>query len=135
MFGIKGGAHLGVVRNWIQRKAWNGENVTWGSLEYLRLHDLTVSDLEHLAQDIRDAVLEEFKVKDTDHEYTYRIFSDDGGAAFQFADTPQEIWRCLFKAKGNIIISIGEATEFRGTADEARVWCLALRERRLPSTS
>jgi len=62
---IKSGAHLGAIHSWIQREAWNGETVTWGSNEFLKLKDLTVADMEHLAQDIRDAVLKEFKVKDT----------------------------------------------------------------------
>jgi hypothetical protein len=47
---MKGGGNwLGTVRNWIQRKAYNGETVTWGSHDYLKLKELTVSDLEQLA--------------------------------------------------------------------------------------
>ena len=121
---IKDGAHLGVVRNWIKWHARNGEYVTWGKHELLQV-DLHVDDLERLAQDVRDAVLEEFHVKDTDHEYRYRIFSDDGGRAFQSADTPAEIWSKLFAPRGTVMIHEGDSRLFCGTAAEAREWCLS----------
>ena len=65
--------------------------------------ELAESELERIAQDVRDAVLEEFHVKDTDYDYRYRVFSDDGGPAFQFADTDAEIWKALFLARGHVL--------------------------------
>lgn len=124
---IKGGAHLGVVRRWMQWHAANGDQVTWGSHTLLCV-DLHVDDLERIAQDVRDAVLEEFHVKDTDHVYRYRVFSDDGGPAFQFADTDAEIWKALFLARGRVIINEGEKVLFSGAANEAREWLLRLRK-------
>lgn len=58
MFDAKqGGAHLSCVRSWIQRKAANGERVTWGSDERLQLYGfLTPKVLEDLACDIAEAV-------------------------------------------------------------------------------
>ena len=85
----------------------------------------TPLDLERLAQDVRDAVLEEFHVKDTDHDYRYRIFSDNGSPAFQSADTPAEIWAKLFKPRGTVMIHEGDLRLFCGTAAEAREWCLS----------
>lgn len=60
MSSIKGGAHLGVVRRWMQRSAVNGDTVTWGSNEELHFFsNLTPAVFEQLAQDIADAVLRE----------------------------------------------------------------------------
>jgi hypothetical protein len=56
---IKSGVHLRVVRSWIQRRARNGEAVTWGSNNILELPGIAVLDLEWLAQDIRDAMIKE----------------------------------------------------------------------------
>lgn len=58
-FYCQGGSWLGEVRNWIQRKAFNGETVTWGSNDYLKLKPLTVSDLELLACNIASASITE----------------------------------------------------------------------------
>jgi len=58
---IKSGAHLGIVRSWIQRKARNGETVIWGSDTYLELAPIAVRDMEWLAQDVRNAVIKEVK--------------------------------------------------------------------------
>jgi hypothetical protein len=124
---IKGGSHLGVVRRWMQWHAFNGDQVTWGTHTLLRV-DLHVDDLERIAQDVRDAVLEEFHVKDTDHEYRYRVFSDNGGPAFQFADTDAEIWKALFLARGHVLINEGDKLLFSGSAFDAREWCLLFRE-------
>ena len=120
---VKSGSHLGVVRNWIKWHARNGESVTWGTHALLQV-DLHVDDLERIAQDVRDAVLEEFHVRDTDHEYHYRVFSDDGGPAFRDADTPAEIWAGLYSARGNVLIHAGDTLLFQGTADGALKWCL-----------
>lgn len=54
-----GGPHLAVVRSWIQRKAINGETVTWGSNEFLKLRSVTAHDMDNLAQDIAEAVIKE----------------------------------------------------------------------------
>lgn len=60
--GIESGSHLGVVRRWIQSNAINGETVTWGSQELLKLKPITVDEMEKLAQRIKDAVLMETKM-------------------------------------------------------------------------
>lgn len=46
----RGGSWLGAVRNWIQRKRFNGSRVTWGSLETLE-PPMTVRDVEDAAKD------------------------------------------------------------------------------------
>lgn len=57
----RGGAPLGTVRNWMQRNAYNGEDVTWGShTDVLRLKTMTPAVLEALAADIAAATLNEF---------------------------------------------------------------------------
>lgn len=137
---IKGGKHLGAVRDWIKRKARNGEHVNWGSYEYLDLVDITVTAMEFLAQEIRCAVLKEFKIKD--HSYRYRYLVLSRGIVFQYADTLEEIWDCLFRAKislsNNITIqkidydkcSDGEFGDiaFRGSLKKAIAWCLDQRK-------
>jgi len=130
----KSGEHLATVRRWMQRTYHNGDTVTWGSYEEDLHPSLTFfpADFENLAQEIRDAVLKEFKVKDEDHEYKYLVTSE-GGCAFQDADTAHEIWNCLFDAAGRTIIfrkedvskTAGELhVMFHGSADEARTWIL-----------
>ena len=134
---IQGGSHLGTVRNWIK---WhfcfgNGETVTWGTHEVLHGRDVHVDDLERLAQDICDAVLDEYAVKPKDHEYKYVVFSSEGCAAFQNVDTAQEAWNALFKAEGEVAIyerspngELGKEMN-RGKAEEVREW---LRRNNLP---
>jgi hypothetical protein len=137
---IKGGKHLGVVREWIKCKARNGEHVTWGSYEYLDLDDITVAAMEFLSQDIRDAVLEEFKIRDHSYKYSYLVLSC--GVSFQYAGTLEEIWDRLFRAKvslsNNIVIQkinydkcpegeLGDIV-FRGSLKKAIYWCLDQRK-------
>lgn len=55
----KGGDWLGRAREWIQCKAMNGEQVTWGSQDYLKLKPLTVQDIELLASEIAAAAINE----------------------------------------------------------------------------
>lgn len=56
-----GGEHYGAVRNWIQRKAVNGERVTWGSNDEVRLsYKLTVCLLEDLSCTIAAASINGF---------------------------------------------------------------------------
>lgn len=127
---MKGGPHLGVARNWIKWHARNGESVTWGTHELLQV-DLHVDDLERIAQDIRDAVLEEFKVKDHDHEYRYTLCCDEGCAAFHGFDTFDEMWAKLYKSRGRVMVMVKNPKEwiFHGTTEEARAWCLEQRDR------
>ena len=130
---IKSGEHLGAVRRWIQHTFLNGDTVTWGSDERLDSRWLlTPRVLEELAQNIRNAVLKEFGVKDSDCEHRYLVTSE-GGHAFQDADTAHEIWNCLFDAAGSTIIfrrdNVSETAGelhvlFHGTADEARLWII-----------
>lgn len=62
---IVSGVHLRTMRSWLQRKARNGDTITWGSQEYVDLKSLTAHDLDRLAQDIRDAVVKERKDKES----------------------------------------------------------------------
>ena len=67
---IKGGPHLGVVRNWIQCKARNGESVIWGSNTIA----LSAFQMDMLAQDIANAVFDQIKRKlrvcdDFEHDF------------------------------------------------------------------
>jgi hypothetical protein len=57
---IESGPHLGAVRSWIQIYARNGERVTWGSQEHLEMA-VTVSEMEWLAQRIKDALSKEME--------------------------------------------------------------------------
>ena len=58
------GPHLGIVRRWIQTKAFNGSTVTWGTEEALELRcTITVGRMERLAQRIRNAVMAEVRQK------------------------------------------------------------------------
>lgn len=54
---IRSGAHLAVVRSWIQTNCRNGDTVHWGSEEFLESKPLTVRDMERLSQQIADATL------------------------------------------------------------------------------
>lgn len=53
----EGGAWLGAVRNWIKCKCFNGEHVTWGSDDYLKMKSMTVRDFETLASVIAAAAI------------------------------------------------------------------------------
>jgi len=55
-----GGRWLGVAREWMKRKAFDGESVTWGTDESLNLRTLHVVDIEQFSADIAHATLEEF---------------------------------------------------------------------------
>lgn len=55
----KSGPHLRKIRNWIQWNFVNGDEVTWGSNDYLQGSSKTVSEMEALAQDIRDVAIAE----------------------------------------------------------------------------
>ena len=57
---IESGAHLAVVRSWIQNHCSNGETVRWSSTDTLRFRGLIpVLDLEIIAQKIANAVKSE----------------------------------------------------------------------------
>lgn len=55
----RGGDWMGVIHSWIQRRAVNGEQVIWGSNDFLRLKDQTVLDMELLAADVAEAAIRE----------------------------------------------------------------------------
>ena len=126
---LEGGSHLGAVRNWIQRKFPNGEYVIWGSQDQLGNTNITVRAMEQLAQDIKRALFDEYKIKDRDHKYKYVVCANDRGPAFQWVDTPEEMWNALFKPEGTLSIykrdddTLGD-TIFYGTVEEAREWLL-----------
>lgn len=61
---VESGAHLGTVREFIQRHAINGSDVRWGSDEVLRFTGVTVGELEQLAQRIKDAVMRELEIQE-----------------------------------------------------------------------
>ena len=57
---LTGGPHMGVVRSWIKWRFNNGDQVDWGTQTLLTTgRSFTVCELETLAQEIRDAVLDE----------------------------------------------------------------------------
>jgi hypothetical protein len=57
---VKSGKHIGEVRSWMQHSAVNGDQVTWGSNEQLKMRiNLTPNIMEHLAQDIADTAVGE----------------------------------------------------------------------------
>lgn len=60
---IKSGRHLAVVRSWIQNNARNGDSVTWGSQEILKLRTISVREMELLAQRIADAAIEDYEAR------------------------------------------------------------------------
>ena len=57
-----GGEWLAACREFIQRKASNGETVVWGSLEPVTLAEL---DLEIMASEIASAAIKEYTEKQT----------------------------------------------------------------------
>lgn len=124
---IKSGSHLESVRNWIQNHYCfgNGETVSWGSSEVLKGKDVRVNELERLAQDIRDSVLSEYKVKPFEHQYKFVMIADKPFS--QFVDTSTEAWAKLFKIGG--LVCIYRLTEGRlgclvtkGNAEEVGKW-------------
>ena len=127
----KSGSHLSTARRWIQRKFSHGDRVTWGSNDKLGI--VFVKDIEDLSQDIKRALLQEYKIKDTDHKYKYCIFSTEGSNAFIGVDTMKELWIALFEATGDIVINNNNhcITLFNGTADEARSWVMENRYKNL----
>ena len=76
----RGGAWLGVMHSFIQRKAMNGEQVIWGSNDLLALRDQTVLDLETLAANIAAATL-------IDVRKDYEDFFNDNKPSGLFART------------------------------------------------
>jgi len=130
---LKCGSHLGTVRMWMQRKFNNGDRVIWGSNDQLSNSGITVVMMEELAQDIKRALLEEYKIKDHDHKYKYMVCARDHGPAFKGVDTREEMWSALFKPKGRVSIyklenSRLRKTLFCGTVEEARKWVLEIKE-------
>lgn len=51
----QGGHWLGSARNFLQRKAFDGDRLTWGSQREVR--GLTVSDIEEMASEIASAAI------------------------------------------------------------------------------
>jgi len=58
-----GGEWLGVARSWIQFHFINGSDVTWGSQDLLRGHDVRVCDIEQLAAKIAVTAMNEHILK------------------------------------------------------------------------
>lgn len=56
-----GGPHLGTVRRWIQCRFTNGSDVRWGSTDRLGNTWLTVLEMEALAEDIKNAIVDELR--------------------------------------------------------------------------
>lgn len=116
------GEFLGIARNWIQRFFMEGDTVTWGSHTPMTpKRNLTPYVIETLACDIRDATLKQFKVKDSDHVYKYKILRNGEGRFLQYADTPKEIWAMLFeKAEFVMIGTMSDELVFSGSREDAR---------------
>lgn len=124
------GPYLGVLRNWIQRKFRNGEYVTWGSDDVLEGCTMTPYLLEMLAFNIRDAVVQEFKIKDKDHIYKYAVVCVGSGKFIQKVDTSKEAWTALFDLWGGVFIVRTKEDGspnmddqiFQGDVEEAKQW-------------
>jgi hypothetical protein len=58
---VEGGDWLAFVRNYIQCKFTNGENVSWGSDEVLQGPAFTVNTLESFAANVASVAVNEFK--------------------------------------------------------------------------
>ena len=56
---IAGGSYISTVRSWMQRKFNNGDKAIWGGNEYLSGTGLTPHDMELLAEDIKNAAIDE----------------------------------------------------------------------------
>jgi hypothetical protein len=129
---VKSGKHLACVRSWIQRKFINGERVTWGSNDVCGVSGLTVLDLEGLAQDIRDAVLKEFNIKDNDHEYKYVAhINGPNECDYKEFDNREELWNILgswYQTGANIYITKNgvEDIVFEGNFYETMKWSQSL---------
>lgn len=63
-FKMESGAHMAIVRSFIQNHALNGSDVTWGSTDVLRFSHVCVYDLERLAQQIKDAAMRELELSE-----------------------------------------------------------------------
>lgn len=57
-----GGRWLGVMREFLQCKAINGDHLSWGSNDWVQFRSITVSDVEHLAARITYAALTELNM-------------------------------------------------------------------------
>lgn len=129
---IKPGAHLGVIRRWVKRTFTNGCEVTWGSTSDIlqKPSGFTPYDLDFLACEIRQAVLQELNVKDIDHVYKYKIICLGEGTFLQYVDTSKEAWTALFELKGHVYIYYNaehtklsySACIFSGDATKALNW-------------
>lgn len=62
-----GGRWLGAARTWMQSNAMNGEDVTWGSQDFLKLRPQTVRDIESLAAivatEAKNELIQEWNLK------------------------------------------------------------------------
>ena len=58
-----GGNWLGTARRWMQSRAFNGDSVHWASQDFLKLRELTVSDIELLAAEIAASTINEMNAK------------------------------------------------------------------------
>lgn len=55
------GKHLGIIREFMLQKAINGDKLTWGSNDYVCLRPITVKELERLAEEIAQGVIEDIE--------------------------------------------------------------------------
>ena len=94
MSDVKSGKHLGAVRSWIQWNAVNGERVTWGSNDELRLkRPVTVAMMEEVAQRVADAVRYDL---DEHRKYVDRLIRDKWHLEQQLAEARAKWSRLLF---------------------------------------
>lgn len=51
----QGGSWLGTIRSWVQSRCFNGDSVSWSSQDFLKFRDITMEEVESLAQEIAAA--------------------------------------------------------------------------------
>ena len=92
-FSFGGGSWLGYARKWIQSNCINGEDVTWGSDDPLKLRIcLRVSDIEEIARNAAKLAVEEYSQKVEKHlknapQEVFVLLCDSSGTTFS-SDEP-----------------------------------------------
>jgi len=98
-----GGSWLGSVRNWIQCSCLNGERVTWGSNDILKLNrNWTVKVLEEIALRVAFVVYNECESKKP-HTYTDMEMMSFAVYRAQYSDETKDDYKnimdCLYDWK------------------------------------
>lgn len=100
-----GGEHLGTMRSWIQWHCHNGSDVTWGSEEPLRFSNITVREMEELAERIKKGCEKDiFRSKSV---ISIEIVNECGGVDIEDEDDTHQKWERIMRqlaAKGFQIV-------------------------------